>query len=110
MRKNRNVIPLGTFIENEIKSVNLESNNELIYKIYSISYSHLQKLKPNYYQNICKTTGIIVFIIKDILDYLGISKDRNVSSSKIYKLLNARIEMQNRFLTKLNSITSKFFN
>lgn len=109
MRKNRNVIPLGTFIENEIKNINLESN-ELIYKIYSMSYMHLQKLKPNYYQNICKTTGIIVFIIKDILDYLGISKDRNVSSSKIYKLLNARIEMQNRFLTKLNSITSKFFN
>ena len=75
-----------------------------------MTYSNIQKIKPNYYQNTCKTTGIIVFIIKDIIDYFGLSKDRNVSSGKIYKLLNARLDIQNRLLTKLNSINGKFFN
>ena len=103
-------ISLGSFIENQIRKINFDTNNELLYKLYTLSNSNIHKIKPNYYQNICKTTGIIVFIIKDIIDYLGLSKDRNVSSGKIYRVLNARLDIQNRFLMKLNSLNGKFFN
>ena len=107
---NRKNISLGSFIENQIRKINLDTNTELLYKLYTLSNSNIHKIKPNYYQNICKTTGIIVFIIKDIIDYLGLSKDRNVSSGKIYRVLNARLDIQNRFLMKLNSLNGKFFN
>ena len=30
------------------------------------------KLKPSTYENICKTTGLVNFIIKDSLEYCGL--------------------------------------
>ena len=62
------------------KKIDVNGNN--LYKIYNLVKSNLNKIIPNYYTDICGTTGLFVFIIKDILEFLGISQ-------KIKKIDNA---------------------
>ena len=55
---------------NENKIV-INGNN--LYQIYNLVKGNMNKIFPNYFSNICGTTGLFVFIIKDILEFLGIS-------------------------------------
>ena len=60
------------------KMINLEGDN--LYKIYKLTENNLNKIYPNYYSKICGTTGLFVFFIKDILDFVGISNDEKIQS------------------------------
>ena len=84
---------LVTMINNKKMVVN--GNN--LYKIYNLVKGNLNKILPNYYSNICGTTGLFVFIIKDILEFLGIShKIKKINNaywtySDIIEAINERI-------------------
>jgi len=54
------------------KKIDVKGNN--LYQIYNLVKGNLDKMLPNYYSNKCGTTGLFVFIIKEILEYLGISQ------------------------------------
>ena len=54
------------------KRVDISKNN--LYQIYNLVKGNWDKIIPNYFSSICGTTGLFVFIIKDILEFLGISK------------------------------------
>ena len=54
------------------KKIDINGNN--LYQIYNLVKGNLNKIVPNYFSNICGTTGLFVFIIKDILEFLGISQ------------------------------------
>ena len=54
------------------KKIDVKGNN--LYQIYNLVNGNLDKIVPNYYSNKCGTTGLFVFIIKEILEYLGISQ------------------------------------
>ena len=56
--------------------IDIEGNN--LYKIYKLAYKDLNKIYPQYYSNICGTTGLFTFFIKDILDFVGISNDETI--------------------------------
>ena len=58
------------------KLINIDGNN--LYKIYKLAYKDLDKIHPKYFSNLCGTTGLITFFIKDILDFLGISNEPNI--------------------------------
>ena len=58
------------------KLINIDGNN--LYKIYKLAYKDLDKINPKYFSNICGTTGLITFFIKDILDFLGISNEPKI--------------------------------
>ena len=53
------------------KKIDINGNN--LYQIYNLVKGNMNKIFPNYFSNICGTTGLFVFIIKDILEFLGIS-------------------------------------
>ena len=53
------------------KKIDFSKNNE--YQIYMLTKGHFKKILPNYFSNICGTTGLFVFIIKDILEFMGIT-------------------------------------
>ena len=51
--------------------VNISGDN--LYQLYKLTKKDLNKLAPQYFSKMCGTTGLFVFIIKDILDFVGIS-------------------------------------
>ena len=60
----------GSFIKEYISEFDFTKQN--IYKLKKLSIEKEDKLKPTYYENICKTTALVVFIIRDSLEYCGI--------------------------------------
>ena len=61
---------IGSFI-NELIS-EFDFNKENIYKLKNLSNGKEDKLKPKFYENICKTTGLVTFVIKEAFEYCGI--------------------------------------
>ena len=61
------------------KKINIEGNN--LYKIYKLVYKDLDKIHPKYFLNFCGTTGLITFFIKDILDFVGISNNKEIEEN-----------------------------
>ena len=53
------------------KKIDFSKNNE--YQIYMLAKSNYKKILPSYFSNICGTTGLFVFVIKDILEFMGIT-------------------------------------
>ena len=64
----------GNILVSMINKKKIEINKNNLYKIYKLVKGNLDKIAPNYFSNICGTTGLFVFIIKDILEFLGISQ------------------------------------
>ena len=61
---------IGSFIKEYISEFDFTKQN--IYKLKKLSIEREDKLKPTYYENICKTTALVAFIIRDSLEYCGI--------------------------------------
>jgi hypothetical protein len=60
----------GNFIREYISEFDFTYKN--IYRLKKLVRGNEDKIKPLIYEKICKTTGIITFIIKDSLEYCGI--------------------------------------
>ena len=64
----------GDILLTMINKKKIEINKNNLYKIYYLVKGNLNKIVPNYFSSLCGTTGLFVFIIKDILEFLGISQ------------------------------------
>ena len=64
----------GDILITMINKKKVEINKNNLYKIYYLVKGNLNKIVPNYFSSLCGTTGLFVFIIKDILEFLGISQ------------------------------------
>jgi len=60
----------GTFFRDYTSEFDFTRKN--IYKLKMLISGKEDKLKPSIYENICKTTGLVNFIIKDSLEYCGL--------------------------------------
>lgn len=100
-----NDMPIGKIIEKEL--LNKKFSNEIINSLYEWSYRNINKITPNYYQNINKDIAIFVFVIKDLLDFLGISKEKRVVPQKLYILNNIRKSVQEKLCKNLNKLVDK---
>lgn len=88
---------IGNLIQNDLTSkVILTTEN--ITNILNIIKDNAQKIIPSYFSKLCGTTGLIVFFIKDVLDYIGISNDKksksqsNIAYKVIINLLEVKID------------------
>ena len=61
---------VGSFIKEYTSEFDFTSEN--IYKLKKLTSGKEDKLKITNYENICQTTGLIAFIIKDALEYCGV--------------------------------------
>jgi len=75
---------LGDYLINKSKEFIFDDEN--IYKIEKIIKNNKSNFNPSYYSNICGTTGLIVFLLKDALEYAGIIINEKKISPK--RLLN----------------------
>lgn len=100
------ILKRGDFVSNSVKLFNF--SNETIYKIYRLTFNKDKKLLPSFYSKICSTTGIVIFLIKDTLEYIGLlSTDKKTTplANKLYKLFNAILEQSKQRLEYLKELT-----
>lgn len=107
---NNKINSIGEIIQNDLKDIKF--NDYIINSLYEYSYKYINIINPNYYKKINKDIAILVFLIKNILDYVGISQIGN-KNNKLYEqkfiIINqSRLNIKNILLNKYNQILHKF--
>ena len=107
--KNNKTKLIGNIIENDLK--NIKFDDFIINSLYEYSKEYIDIINPNYYKKINRDIAIFVFIIKNILDFIGISNiksDFKNNEQKLILIHKSRLNTQNLVLDKLNQILNKF--
>ena len=86
------------------KMINIEGDN--LYKIYKLAENNLNKIYPNYFSKLCGATGLLVFFIKDILDFVGISNDIKIQN-KAYWSYEKIIESLDNKMNHIKKLENK---
>ena len=83
------------------KKIDFGKNNE--FQIYMLAKNNYKKILPNYFSNICGTTGLFVFVIKDILEFMGITPKikKKENAFWTYSDIADSIEEKINYLNKL---------
>ena len=97
----------GKFVENELNGKILD--DKTISTIYNLSKKQLDIISPNYFQRINKDIAIFVFIIKDLLEQLGLLGSQFIKPEKEYILLNSRLLANKAILDELNKIEENIY-
>jgi hypothetical protein len=93
----------GDFFKNSIPNFDFSYKN--IYEVKKLINGQEGKIKPSFYSQICGTTGLFVFLIKDILEYIGILQNYNKNVPSIMlSYLKYVGELQNKFELYINNI------
>ncbi len=102
----KNNTNIGITIESKIKGKIFD--NDIINSLYEFSHNYINIITPSYFQNINNDIALFVFIVKNILEHVGITKDVNNKKNvtKLYLLYNARIYINSIILQKLNKINA----
>lgn len=97
---------IGNLITSSVKDFDFSTEN--IHRINKIIDKNISKISPAYFSKICGTTGLIIFMIKDALEYSGVIQEKKVIPARVYKnyLYNTEIitEKLNRLKNLLNNI------
>ena len=102
--KNNNKKIIGNIIDNDFKK--LLFNNEVINALYEYSYNKLNIISPKNFQRVNKNVTMFCYIIKNIMEHLGIIiKDNNNKTIKQhYNLLSARLHINKELIKKLKAL------
>ena len=99
----------GDFLKESVENLDFDAKN--IYEAKKLKIANEERIKPAYFSSICGTTGLITYLIKDILEYCGviISTKKNVPSLCL-KYLEYIEETQNKlknYIDNINNWTNK---
>ena len=73
---------IGSFILDKFKNITFDKQKIVLMNKYLIGMK--KKINPNYFPKICGTTGLLIFLIKDALEYCGvIINDKKTQPSRI---------------------------
>ena len=75
--------------------------------MYKYSFNYLNIITPYRFQNINKDIALFVFIIRDILEFLGILTLTKLEPEKEIILINSRLLNNKDVIEKLNEINNK---
>ena len=78
---------------------NFDFSKDNIFQIKNIIKGNEEKLKLKYFSKICVTTGLIIFLVKDILEYLEL----NGSNKSNTTLILANLEFIEKTRSKISS-------
>ena len=92
----------GELIQKSVDEKNIDIGGDNLYKIYKLVYKNMNKLYPSYYSNICGTTGLFTFFIKDILDFVGISNDEKIQSKAYWTYTKIIDSIENKINHMIN--------
>lgn len=106
-KNNPEINSLGTFLEKELNGKVLEDN--VISALYNMSKNHLNIISPNYFQKINKDIAIFVFLIKDLLEQLGLLGSQFIKPEKEFILLNSRLQTCKAVLSEFNKVEEHIY-
>lgn len=97
---------IGNLIQNDL-ATKIVLTTENITNLLNIIRDNTAKITPSYFSKLCGTTGLIVFFIKDILDYIGISNDKKCQSqfNITYKVMISLLDLK---IEKISQMSSYF--
>ena len=114
--KNNKNKSIGTIIKNDLNGIKFDDC--IINGLYEYSHNYINIINPGYYKRINKDIAIFVFLIKHLLDYVGItnidkkdicSNNKNseqrtilISKSRL-NINNILLEKYNKFLKNVNN-------
>ena len=99
---------LSEFLLKCTSEFNFDDKN--IFKLKAMSKDSVDKLKPKYFGNICGTTGLFVFLIKDCLEYCGAVEDKKTQGSRIkanYLYQKTLFDELNKNISYLEGLVTK---
>ena len=96
---------LGFLINKEINGKIFD--NDIISSLYKYSYKYIPIISPNRFQKTNKDVAIFVFVVKNILDHIGVLDQQNNKPDKEYILYNARLINNKNILDELNRFFDK---
>jgi len=100
---------LADVILASVKMFDFSSEN--VYKLNKMANGNIHKITPTYYSKICPATGLIMFLLKDAIEYSGVSiVEKKTPIQRIYNNFNYNMEIFNCKMYRLNSYLSKFHN
>lgn len=73
-----------------IKNFNLSPKN--YYEVYKLLGKSAHKINPNYYSKLCGTTGLVVFYVKDALEYMGLLEEKKTLANAVLNCFENCIE------------------
>ena len=97
---------VGDFFKKMVNE--FEFSEENLFQIKKIIKGKEEKLKPRNYSQICATTGLVIFLVKDILEYLGLSFNNSNKGKPIFVLMN--LEFLEKVKIKLPNYSKIFTN
>ena len=94
---------IGDFFKESINNFDFSIKN--IYEIKNIINGNEEKIKPTFFSKYCGTTGLVIFLIKDTLEYLGIihNPKKNIPCL-LLKYLEYIKEIENTIERYINNI------
>ena len=97
---------ISELLISNIKENKILLTGENLYKIYKLIENDLYKITTAHFSKLCSTTGLFLFYIKDILDFLGFSnetkfqKNSYFSFLEIIRYLDCKMDILNSFREK----------
>ena len=91
----KNNCKTGKIIEDIINEKKINLNFENLYKIYKLINNKLNIVVPSYFSKICGTTGLFVFFIKDIIDFVGFFEDKKINEKSVFTFNGIIKEIEN---------------
>ena len=96
---------LGIYIEQKFDKKIFEYN--VINSLYKYSFNYLNIITPYHFQNKNKDIALFVFIIRAILQFLGILTLTKIEPEKEIILIKSRLMNNKQVVKKLNEINNK---
>ena len=92
----KNNCKTGKIIEDIINEKKINLNFDNLYKIYKLINNKLNIVVPSYFSKICGTTGLFVFFIKDIIDFLGFFEDKKINEKSVFTFNGIIKDIENK--------------
>lgn len=87
---------------------NFDFSDENLYRIIRIVGNREKRIAPTYYSKTCGTTGLIIFLIKDSMEYAGVVIDKKTLPARQFKLHNYVLTKARLKVDKLKEFEEKF--
>ncbi len=98
--RERNSGKLGATIEEDSLKFDLSAEN--CFRVLKLLGNFSSKLTANYFTKICGTTGLFIFVLKDILEYAGIIMEKKSPPARLYSLAQYACEYYGKAVLKLS--------
>lgn len=100
---------ISEILINNIKNNKILLTGENLYKVYKLIEKDLYKFNSGYFSKLCGTTGIFIFYIRNILDFLGFTNEKKFQKNSYCSFLEI-INYIDYKINMLNSFSLKFLS